>query len=63
MSISIRYHAVIPVDGDLYQKHKRVRDACAEAGVTEPVETVAFFDDDDERETTNEGVFVSVGSR
>lgn len=62
MSVSIHFQAIIPVDGDTYRKHKAVIDACKAAGVPVPVESAAFFNDDnEEREITELGVRVNLG--
>jgi hypothetical protein len=46
MSVSITYSAVIPIDGDLYRKHKAVLDACKAASVEIPDGTAVFFKQD-----------------
>ena len=62
MSLSIRINAVIPVAGELFRAHDAVRAACARAGVSLPPETAAFFaTDDEDRQVTAHGVFVSLG--
>jgi hypothetical protein len=63
MSVSIYFQAIIPVDGDLYRKHKAVVDACEDAGVPVPAESAAFFDDNnEEREVTKHGIRVGIGA-
>ncbi len=61
MSVSIYFQAIIPVDGATYQKHRAVVIACQAAGVPVPVESAAFFDDNnDEREVTETGIRVDI---
>jgi hypothetical protein len=62
MSVSIHFQAIIPVDSDAYRKHKSVVDACLDAGVPTPEESVAFFSNgrDEDREVTERGVLVSL---
>ena len=66
MSVSIYFHAVIPVDGDAYRKHKAVVDACKAAGVSIPAESASFFGHAgsvEEREVTEKGILVNIRGR
>ncbi len=43
MGLSIRVTAVIPHEGESYQSHLKVKEACLRAGVPIPVETEVFL--------------------
>jgi hypothetical protein len=62
MDISI--HAIIPIDGETYRKHKAVQDACNAAGVDVPEATTAFLagssNGSHERQTLPDGVHVNI---
>jgi hypothetical protein len=60
MSVSIHLQAIIPIDGDVYRKHKAVVIACQAAGVPVPVESAVFFDDGEDREVTESGIRVDI---
>ena len=64
MSVSINIHAIIPIDGATYRKHKAVQDACTAAGVTVPPETTEFLagspDGDNERSVRPDGIYISI---
>jgi hypothetical protein len=60
MSVSIHFQAVIPVDGDVYRKHRAVVIACQAAGVPIPAESAAFFDDGENREVSESGIRIDI---
>lgn len=65
MGVSITIHAIIPIDGEQYRKHKAVKDACIAAGVAVPDATSEFLEDSpdgpDDRSVQADGIHISVG--